>query len=116
MHKSFIALAIGALALGFAAGPANAGPKFVAKDSTVSFCKTVAEANGSPIAQVFMLFNLSCNTAGPGNPPVPIDGMVWAEIMKVPVHISTSQSLLVTVSLTSGLFTNTTDTSLATAS
>jgi len=115
MQKSFIAFAIGALALGFGAGPANAGPKFVAKDSTLSFCKTAAETNGSPVAGAIMLSNLSCNTAGPANPAVPIDGMVWAEIMKVPVHISTSQSLLVTVSLTSGLYTQTSDTSFASA-
>lgn len=107
MHKSFIALAIGALAFGFGAGSANAGAKAVAADSTLSFCTTSASSGGFPTTATVKLFNLTCKTSDPANPDVPLDGTAWAEIMVVPIHISSSESILVTPSLVSGLFTET---------
>ena len=114
MKKLFARAASAVLAVYVTSGVALAqSAKAVAADSTLAVCTAGSSGTTSPVGD-FSFLGLNCtisNVTGTGivvtGTPVPIDATNWYEIMTVPVHLSSSQSLFVTPSIVTGLYTNT---------
>ncbi len=101
MRKLFlIVIAIGLLVPAFAAADGLPSSKATADVNTLVRCTMSTDSNEG------MQLPLSCVDLFTGG-AVAVDGGVWIQIMSKPVKLSNSQSLFVSPSLVSGLYTRT---------
>jgi len=103
-----------ALSLLFASMASAASSKWAAADSTLNVCTATGSGTLSSTASI-KLFNLTCTLTGTGavsgssGTPVEavMDGPNWVVITPLTMHLSSAQSLFVTPSLVTGLYTET---------
>jgi hypothetical protein len=115
MAKRMIAVGMTvALCLFFASIASAASAKWAAADSTLNVCTATGSGTLSSTASI-KLFNLTCSVTGTGTTSgssgtpaeAVMDGPNWVVITPLTMHLSTAQSLFVTSSLVTGLYTET---------
>lgn len=92
----------------------GASAKWAAADSTLNVCTATGSGTLSPTSSI-KLFNLTCSVTGTGTTSgssgtptqAVMDGPNWVVITPLAMHLSSAQSLFVTSSLVTGLYSET---------